>query len=94
MTFAAFAATLMLAAPQAQALPDEVVNSTRAEVDSRSLNMAMLHDTSTSMGSTYNADVIPAAVAFLKKLPPVVSFSIWSHVVGGKELEKSRTREF
>jgi len=108
MTFAAFAATLMLAAPQAQALPDEVVISavvldkkgrpvldlkpeefvvteggserpiTRAEVDSRPLNVAMLLDTSTSMGNTYNADVIPAALAFLKKLPPGATFSIWS----------------
>ena len=108
MPFAAFAATLILAAPQAPALPDQVVISavvldkkdrpvldlkpqdfvvveggserpvTRAEVDARPLNVAILLDTSTSMGSTYNADVIPATLSFLKKLPQGTSFSIWS----------------
>ena len=108
MTFAAFAAALMLAAQQAPALPDELVISavvldkkghsvldlkpeefvvsesgserlvTRAELDSRPLNIALLLDTSVSMGSTYNADVIPAVVSFLNKLPQGAVFSIWS----------------
>jgi len=108
MTFAAFAATVMLVAQQAPALPDEVVISavvldkkghpildlkpeefvvtesgsdrpiTRAEVDSRPLNVALLLDSSLSMGNTYNADVIPAAVSFLKKLPQGAIFSVWS----------------
>jgi hypothetical protein len=108
MTFAAFAAAVMLAAQQAPALPDEVVISavvldkkghpvldlrpdefvvteggserpiTRAEIDSRPLNVALLLDSSLSMGNTYNADVIPAAVSFLSKLPQGATFSIWS----------------
>jgi hypothetical protein len=108
MTFAAFAAALVLATQPAPALPDELVISavvldrkghpvvdikpeefvvsesgserpvTRAELDSRPLNVALLLDTSTLMGPTYNADVIPAAITFLKKLPPGAVFSIWS----------------
>jgi hypothetical protein len=50
----------------------------RAELDSRPLNVALLLDTSTLMGDTYNADVIPAAVSFLKRLPQGATFSIWS----------------
>jgi VWFA-related protein len=50
----------------------------RAELDSRPLNVALLLDSSLSMGNTYNADVIPAAVSFLKKLPAGATFSIWS----------------
>jgi hypothetical protein len=51
---------------------------TRAELDSRPLNVALLLDTSTLMGDTYNADVIPAAASFLKRLPQGATFSIWS----------------
>jgi hypothetical protein len=51
---------------------------TRAEIDTRPLNVALLLDTSTSMGNTYNADVIPAVLSFLKKLPQGATFSIWS----------------
>jgi von Willebrand factor type A domain len=108
MTFAALAAALTLAMPQAPALPDQIVISavvvdkkggpvvdlkpeefvvtesgsprpiTRAEIDSRPLALAVLLDTSTSMGNTYNADVIPAVLSFLKKLPQGATFSIWS----------------
>jgi hypothetical protein len=106
MTFAAFAAAVMLAAQQAPALPDEVVISAvvldkkgrpvldlrpdefvvteggserpimRAEIDSRPLNVALLLDSSLSMGNTYNADVIPAAVSFLNKLPQGAIFQL------------------
>jgi len=51
---------------------------TRAEIDGRPLNLAILLDTSTSMGATYNADVIPAVLAFLKRVPQGATFSIWS----------------
>jgi hypothetical protein len=50
----------------------------RAELDSRPLNVALLLDTGTLMGDTDNADVIPAAVSFLKRLPQGATFSIWS----------------
>jgi hypothetical protein len=50
----------------------------RAELDARPLNVALLLDTSTLMGATYNADVVPAAVTFLRKLPQGATFSIWS----------------
>lgn len=50
----------------------------RAERDTRPLRVALVLDTSASMGPTYAADVIPAAMTFLKKLPPGAVFSIWA----------------
>jgi hypothetical protein len=51
---------------------------TRAELDTRPLKIALLLDTSSQMGTTYNADVVPAALSFLKRLPPGATFSVWS----------------
>jgi hypothetical protein len=51
---------------------------TRAELDARPLKIALLLDTSSQMGTTYNADVVPAALSFLKRLPQGATFSVWS----------------
>jgi hypothetical protein len=50
----------------------------RAELDARPLKVALLLDSSSQMGTTYNADVVPAAISFLKRLPPGATFSVWS----------------
>jgi hypothetical protein len=50
----------------------------RAELDGRPLTVALVLDASVAMGTTYAADVIPAAVAFLKRLPSGSTFSIWT----------------
>jgi hypothetical protein len=50
----------------------------RAELDKRPLKVALVLDSSDSMGSAYVSDVVPAAIAFLKKLPPGATFSVWS----------------
>jgi hypothetical protein len=42
------------------------------------LKIALLLDTSSQMGTTYNADVVAAALSFLKQLPQGATFSIWS----------------
>ena len=54
----------------------------------------MLLDTSTSMGNTYNADVIPATLSFLKKLPPGATFSIWSTSDSPKVIVEQGERRF
>jgi hypothetical protein len=66
--------------------PDELVvqengadrPTVRAERDARPLNVALVLDSSAAMGGAYASDVVPAAVAFLKRLPAGTGFTVWS----------------
>jgi hypothetical protein len=50
----------------------------RAERDARPLKVAVVVDSSAAMGGAYSSDVVPAVVAFLKRLPQGAAFSVWS----------------
>jgi hypothetical protein len=50
----------------------------RAERDARPLKVALVLDSSAAMGGAYTADVVPAVVTFLKKLPAGTAFTVWS----------------
>ena len=66
--------------------PDEIVvqengadrPTVRAERDARPLKVALVLDSSAAMGGAYASDVVPAAVAFLKRLPAGTGFTVWS----------------
>jgi hypothetical protein len=66
--------------------PDEIVvqengadrPTVRAERDARPLEVALVLDSSAAMGAAYASDVVPAAVAFLKRLPAGTGFTVWS----------------
>jgi hypothetical protein len=49
----------------------------RMERDSRPLTVALVLDSSLLMGNAFQADVVPAAVGFLKRLPPASRFVVW-----------------
>src|SRR5207342_2247921 len=46
--------------------------------DARPLEVALVLDSSAAMGGAYASDVVPAAVAFLKRLPAGTGFTVWS----------------
>jgi hypothetical protein len=66
--------------------PDEIVvqengadrPTVRAERDARPLKVALVLDSSAAMGRAYASDVVPAAVAFLKRLPAGTGVTVWS----------------
>jgi hypothetical protein len=49
----------------------------RMELDNRPLTVALVLDSSVMMGNAFQADVVPAAIGFLKRLPPESRFSVW-----------------
>jgi hypothetical protein len=51
---------------------------TRLERDTRPLKVAVVVDTSANLGGTLQADIVPAVVSFLKRLPQGTSFAVWS----------------
>lgn len=97
-----------LMAPQAPALPDQLVISVvvtdkkgkpiadltaaevsvkeggasqpviRFEADARPLDVALVLDTSASMGTTFASDMVPAVLEFIKRLPSGSRYSVWT----------------
>jgi hypothetical protein len=49
----------------------------RMELDARPLTVALVVDSSVLMGNAFQADVVPAAIGFLKRLPADSQFSVW-----------------
>jgi hypothetical protein len=49
----------------------------RMELDARPLTVALVLDSSVLMGNAFQADVVPAAIGFLKRLPADSHFSVW-----------------
>jgi len=50
----------------------------KLELDRRPLTVALVVDTSAGVGSFLRPDFVPAAVAFLQRLPPGSTFSVWA----------------
>lgn len=50
----------------------------RLEADVRPLDVALVLDTSGTLGSTYASDVVPAVLEFLKRLPQGARYAIWT----------------
>jgi hypothetical protein len=50
----------------------------RVELDRRPLSVALVLDSSAAIGSSFHADVVPAALSFVNKLPFDTAFSIWT----------------
>jgi hypothetical protein len=51
---------------------------TRLEADTRPLDVALVLDTSSNIGSTFASDVVPAALEFIKRLPQGARYAIWT----------------
>lgn len=51
---------------------------TRLEADTRPLDVALVLDTSSTLGSTYASDVVPAVLEFIKRLPQGSRYGIWT----------------
>lgn len=49
----------------------------KLELDRRPLSVALVVDSGAAAGNALQADFVPAAVGFLKRLPPESTFSIW-----------------
>jgi hypothetical protein len=106
--FAEILFAVALLAPQAPALPEQLVIAvvvtdkkgkpiadltaaevsvkeggatrpvTRLEADTRPLDVALVLDTSNTLGSTYASDVVPAVLEFIKRLPQGSRYGIWT----------------
>jgi hypothetical protein len=49
----------------------------KLELDRRPLTVALVIDSGALAGDTYRADLVPAAMNFVKRLPPGSTFSVW-----------------
>jgi VWFA-related protein len=49
----------------------------RLEHDRRPMRVALVLDSSAALGSSFQADVVPAALSFVKRLPPDTAVSAW-----------------
>jgi hypothetical protein len=49
----------------------------KVELDRRPLSVALVVDTGSDMGSALQADLVPAAIGFVERLPPGSTFSVW-----------------
>lgn len=50
----------------------------RAEIDHRPLTAVVVLDSSAALGSTYQADFVPAVVSLVEKLPQGTEYSVWT----------------
>jgi hypothetical protein len=49
----------------------------RLELDRRPMRVTLVLDSSAALGSSFQADVVPAALSFVKRLPPDTAVSAW-----------------
>jgi hypothetical protein len=49
----------------------------RLELDRRPMRVALVLDSSAALGTAFQADVVPAAMSFIKRLPPETVVSAW-----------------
>jgi hypothetical protein len=49
----------------------------RLELDRRPMRVALVLDSSAALGTAFQADVVPAALSFIKRLPPETVVSAW-----------------
>ena len=63
----------------------------KLELDRRPLTVALVVDSSMPPGTALQADIVPAVVSFLQKLPPESRFSVWTTSDRPKELVREGT---